>query len=259
MIYSGWVCKVRFRYMHCVAGMAAALVLLATGCQDLGYVGTETCLGCHNGEQAGDRTEFLESRHASVGCESCHGPGAYHVRNGGRYGLLIDSAEGDVDSLCRKCHEAKVAEFQESVHAQQDILGCLECHDPHSADMTVRTFEDNQLCLQCHTHLGFETEADISAHTFHAYDPSGTGASRCVACHMVPTDRVNQAETHDHSLIPVPPVESNLSDKVPVPPNSCAGIIGCHDGSITTVPFFDVDDPETNDFLQILYDARYGL
>lgn len=259
MIYSGWVWKVRFRCICSWAGMVAAFVILATGCQELGYVGTETCLACHNGELAKDRTAFLESQHVDVGCEACHGPGALHVRNGGRYGLLIDSAEGDGESLCKKCHEEKVAEFQESGHAMKGVLGCLDCHDPHSGDETVRTFEDNQLCLQCHTYSGFETEEAVSAHTFHTYDPEGTGASRCVACHMVPTDRVDQENTHNHSLVPVPPEASNLSEIVPVPPNSCSGIIGCHDGSISTVPNFDVDDPATNDFLQNIYDARYGL
>ncbi len=237
---------------------AAVVAVGLAGCPSPGYVGTDTCLTCHNGKIAVDRRDYLESPHAFLekGCEECHGPGALHVRNGGRYGLFIGEAGEEV---CKKCHPAEVSGFKDSVHAKQGILGCFDCHDPHSKLKTVRTFTDNQLCLQCHAYQGFATPADIEAHTFHPYDPTGTGASRCVLCHMVPGQRADQdAGLHLHSMVPVKPVESNLAGITPAPPNSCAGVTGCHDGTEPSAPVYNVDTPADNNQLQIIFDARYG-
>jgi hypothetical protein len=180
------------------------------------------------------------------------------VRNGGRYGLFINDAE-DAEAICNQCHPRQVTEFKLSVHAQKGVLGCVECHDPHIVASTSRPFLDNHLCLQCHARLEFPTEADVTAHSFHDYDPAGTGQSRCTACHMVPGQRANQDQgPHQHSLIPVPPIRSNDTPP-PALPNTCAGITGCHDGSVITAPVFNVDDPNINVLLQTLYDARYGV
>jgi len=238
--------------------LAAVVAIVLAGCEGPGYVGTDTCLRCHNGKLAPDKREYLKSAHAffEKGCEECHGPGALHVRNGGRYGLFIKEAGMDV---CAKCHEAEVSGFKDSLHFTQQDMDCFDCHDPHSKLETLRPFTDNQLCLQCHAYQGFATQADIEAHTFHSYDPTGTGASQCVLCHMVPGQREDQdAGLHFHSMKPVPPIESNLAGTTPAPPNSCSGITGCHDGTVVTAPVFNVDVPQDNNTLQIIFDARYG-
>ncbi|MEQ1842771.1 MAG: hypothetical protein ABL994_20415, partial [Verrucomicrobiales bacterium] len=54
-----------------------------------GEVGTATCLACHDGRSASDHREFRDSPHNTISCESCHGPGLTHVREGGRFGLFI--------------------------------------------------------------------------------------------------------------------------------------------------------------------------
>lgn len=250
----------RSAYLAGLLGFAVAVSVGGLGCEQLGlgYVGTDTCLICHNGQEAADKREFLGSPHAANGCESCHGPGFFHVRNGGRYGLFVGGGEAAM-TACNRCHPQEVAGFKQSAHATKNILVCTECHDPHAKQETPRPFVDNQLCLQCHAYQGFDTEAAIEAHTFHKYDPTGTGQSRCVLCHMVPAQRANQEHgAHNHSLMPVPPIRSNQAGITPAPPNSCAGITGCHDGSVRTAPVFNVDDPQVNEQLQILYDSRYG-
>jgi predicted CXXCH cytochrome family protein len=60
------------------------------------------------------------------------------------------------------------------------MLSCLSCHSMHQsdpADQLARGMEGNQSCLQCHEKL----RADVTAHTHHAADSSG---SLCYNCHM---------------------------------------------------------------------------
>lgn len=59
-------------------------------------------------------------------------------------------------------------------------LSCLSCHSMHDSDpddQLRRDLTGNAVCLQCHKSLA----ADVSAHTHHASDSSG---SLCYNCHM---------------------------------------------------------------------------
>lgn len=241
--------------------------IVLTGCPGApGVVGSNVCLQCHNGTLAPDRSGFTLNPHSVAGCEACHGPGLLHVRNGGRGGLFIDALE-DMNyaasvQFCARCHERQAEDYLKSGHALSESVTCLDCHDVHGEDIMTAPVEDNSLCLQCHEPFGFSNDAEISAHTFHSVDPEGTGASRCTTCHLPPLDRVEQAAgPNSHTLAPIPPIESNIAADngvTPVPPNSCSGISGCHDGTVLNAPVFNVDNAEHNELLQILYDTRYG-
>ena len=288
-----------------------------------GYVGTSTCMGCHDGRSAPDMRHFRDSAHSRVSCETCHGPGYAHVQAGGRGGLFIDNparlpftqqaevcaqCHGDTVAgykrtrhataraaschdchdvhqrsglrvkqdgpvagrveifaeLCSKCHGVQADQFLESGHARAGVATCVSCHDMHKAEMFTADPIDNSLCLQCHgsRFLGFNTEENIDFHTgeFHPVDPAGSGASRCIACHMPPLQQQGQPNVpHDHTMMTFPPAASNeLMEQgvIPVPPNSCAGIAGCHDPNVpgSGTPF-DVNDPLDNRFLQELYES----
>ncbi|HTF90847.1 MAG TPA: cytochrome c3 family protein [Planctomycetota bacterium] len=59
-------------------------------------------------------------------------------------------------------------------------LTCHSCHTMHSGDVRGQlepAMRTNQACLQCHAEIG----RDVSAHTKHAADSSG---SSCMECHM---------------------------------------------------------------------------
>ena len=60
-------------------------------------------------------------------------------------------------------------------------MSCLSCHSMHHyedrADQLLPGMRSNQACVQCHPKLG----QDLSAHTHHRADSSG---SLCVNCHM---------------------------------------------------------------------------
>ncbi|MBZ0089090.1 MAG: hypothetical protein K8H90_01800, partial [Thermoanaerobaculia bacterium] len=91
-------------------------------------------------------------------------------------------------------------------------------------------------------------------------DPAGSGSSRCTGCHNVPIEQVMPGERaiHDHTFLPVPPLHSNEAagrGEFPVPPNSCAGVAGCHDASMPGpgVPH-DVNNLDQNRVWQGVYD-----
>ena len=246
--------------------VACAVSMVFTGCEKIGFIGTDACLGCHNGRYAPDRSEFPDSKHAEVGCEACHGGGYLHAAAGGTFGLFIDvpdASRATQHEFCGKCHENTVTEYLKSAHFASKEVACLDCHEVHDENPLRLSIVDNALCLSCHKPYGFENDAAVSKHTFHDVDPAGTGASRCVNCHQPPLVRVNQAEgPHGHSMIPIQPKVSNeaiAAGITPTPPNSCAGIVGCHDGSNQYVPVFDVDSVEDNTIVQAIYDSRYGV
>lgn len=329
--------------------IAASTILLGCPGGDLGNVGTATCLTCHNGTIAPAVPDFASSPHAEEGCEACHGPGYWHVRNAGRGGAFIIRYTGDVPktvALCSRCHAEQVEGYQASVHALNAAASCTNCHDVHSGETTPPdacmachshqvtsfiqsnhavlgglscgdchnlhaaapsdlsdiceqchasqvdgyrqsvhgleggancldchpvhepasmwpSYTDNEVCLQCHGVMGFDTVEKVEAHTHHDVDPEGPGSSsRCIACHLAPLEREDQANgPHSHTFAPVPPIASNEAVDngiTPAPPNSCAGRTGCHDGTVRTAPLFPVDDPSINEMLQLLYNNWFG-
>ena len=63
---------------------------------------------------------------------------------------------------------------------QKGELTCITCHSMHSADpnqQLTKAAQGNEVCLKCHQTIA----EDISAHTHHAADSSG---SECYNCHM---------------------------------------------------------------------------
>lgn len=59
---------------------------------------------------------------------------------------------------------------------------CLDCHNPHSGKLTA-PYEDNSLCLRCHTPPGLNGAIAIDP-VQHSFHKPGTVGSRCVDCHM---------------------------------------------------------------------------
>ena len=109
-----------------------------------GYVGAETCKGCH--EEAFKKFEatrmgrlFLKQPRnttESRGCESCHGPGQKHVEAGGGKGVggMITFAKNDKtpvekrNAMCTTCHTKGPHLFwQGSAHEARGVA-CTGCH-----------------------------------------------------------------------------------------------------------------------------------
>jgi hypothetical protein len=218
------------------------------------------CARCHESEVAGHQaTGHFSTEAASCNdCHDVHKRGAMPFSTPNR--TPLDNS--GFAQLCGDCHEEQTAQFLASTHATSKVATCAACHDLHKETAFTAPPENNQLCQQCHASffLGLDTEEAVDAHTgsFHPVDPAGTGASRCVSCHMVPLDRTHQAAGgHDHTFNTVPPADSNamIAAGLLPHPNSCAGTTGCHDaGSPGSGTPFSVDSVEDNDYLQDLYE-----
>ncbi len=148
------------------------------------YADTAICQSCHEPQYAAWQGE----RHASVSCESCHGPLAEHAAtapreaSAGSLGIVTPD-----EGLCAICHEqspAKPIGFKQVDLAEHFSGGaCLGCHDSHSAD-TVRPPEISHslarlpACVTCHAPSGLKPV------------PAGhvdTSDANCQACHKRPT------------------------------------------------------------------------
>jgi predicted CXXCH cytochrome family protein len=133
-----------------VSPTSTAAVQPATG---EGYVGAETCRGCHKSEYQ----EFTRTRHATIpatrkdaatGCETCHGPGKAHVQ--GMVAARGDDAKiaaasklifafrgkpAENSNRCMTCHitSQDQSKFQHSTHSMHGV-SCNDCHSAHQVD-----------------------------------------------------------------------------------------------------------------------------
>jgi hypothetical protein len=126
------------------------------------YADAAVCQRCHQAQYA----PWLGERHATVTCESCHGPLAEHAATApleapaGSLGL-----EDPDPGLCAVCHEqspAKPATFaQVDLAAHYAGASCLGCHDSHSADAVRPPDISHSLarlpeCVTCHAPVGLK-------------------------------------------------------------------------------------------------------
>ena len=126
-----------------------------------------------------------------VRCESCHGPGAAHVRAGGGTDNIFNPSRLDaagINRFCGNCHrQPPVADAETdwnnpwNVRHQPPYLGqsrcflrsqgklsCLTCHSPHTALQRDVAVYDRR-CEECHPGVKHRTR---------------TAGARCVSCHM---------------------------------------------------------------------------
>ena len=128
------------------------------------YVGTKVCLGCHT-SQAKLFEHTMMGRLLKLGklqCETCHGPGSEHVRQGGGRGVggIISfrpkdpnrTAEQD-NAICLGCHErGQRTLWPGSVHQERGLY-CTNCHTIMKAVSRrnqLKTAWQPDTCFQCH-------------------------------------------------------------------------------------------------------------
>jgi DmsE family decaheme c-type cytochrome len=176
-----------------------------------GYVGSETCKGCHEEAFAKFATTkmgriFLKlPRNAKEGlaCEGCHGPGKAHVDAGGGKGAggMITFAKNDPtpvekrNEMCLSCHSKGPHLFWKgSAHESRDVA-CTNCHrimENVSAKSQLAKPTEIETCGTCHLQKRAQTMR--SSHM-----PVREGKMTCTSCHN-PHGTVTQALLKENSL-----------------------------------------------------------
>ena len=149
------------------------------------------CFACHSTGPVGlDATEAIVPAELGVRCESCHGPGAAHVRDPARVkprnpGKLSAAA---MNELCGGCHRkpARVDETPNlgdpwNARHQPLMLAASRCFRGSAGKLT---------CLTCHAaHAGLERKPaayDAACAKCHAgvKHREAVAGRACVGCHM---------------------------------------------------------------------------
>ena len=179
------------RWQVCLLGMVLAAVARsqpAAPALPAGYVGSETCMACHEDiydafEKSPHRPVDVDAKRGWAGraCESCHGPGQKHAESADPT-LIRDPAHlaaAAADKICLDCHlnQPKQIGRLQSSHAHNQVA-CIECHKVHGTEPLVarKAVAVNTLCSSCHLNEWAQFQRP-----FHHKLPEG-GMS-CVDCH----------------------------------------------------------------------------
>jgi predicted CXXCH cytochrome family protein len=125
------------------------------------------CRACHDPHAAGKKGLLRANQHspfAGGDCNSCHTGTAFAI-------------QGDVKSLCVKCHQG-AKEFAKSAHHHNldDEASCKNCHNPHASDTgSLLAAKQQVLCMRCHFNEPVRKEK--AAYLTH-------GGMDCTECHL---------------------------------------------------------------------------
>jgi DmsE family decaheme c-type cytochrome len=152
------------------------------------YVGSDTCVACHEDQQHGyensphGKAANPRSPAAARGCESCHGPGEQHLEDPSDDTALRKFAKmtpRDVSATCLSCHtKSSHALWQGSAHDARN-LSCVTCHsvhEPQSATAQLTASTEVELCATCHRVQVLKTKRV-------SHMPVQEGKLACSSCH----------------------------------------------------------------------------
>lgn len=171
------------------------------------YVGTETCVTCHEEESKrfkrtpmGKAFEHPHTDAEKLGCESCHGPGQAHVESGGtketvgvRFTKDSTNTVEEKNSACLSCHTKGRQMFWRGSPHESRAMACVDCHNGHPAKAEAKLSADArfsapltdnssmkkpqpELCLTCHQMR--KAQLQRSSHM-----PYREGKVTCSSCH----------------------------------------------------------------------------
>lgn len=157
--------------------------------QGTGYVGAETCKGCHpelfeafkKDSPHWRRYEDPKVPPDRKGCEACHGAGEKHAEQEGKgfiFSFKFRNAE-ERSEACLKCHQREKAFFEARRGAHKlSAVGCNDCHQIHEAPTAPKLLKakETDLCLGCHA----DVKAQFRLPTRHKVLE---GAMTCTDCH----------------------------------------------------------------------------
>jgi DmsE family decaheme c-type cytochrome len=163
---------------------------------DSGYVGADTCKGCHS-EYYDSYAKSIHSKKALSGspanrneCESCHGPGSVHVeKKGGKdTGMFAFNKKADANdksAKCLACHEeSRHLAFWDNGRHKSAGVSCPDCHSIHGGREKNLKAEQPDLCFGCHKDIRMMSNRQ-------SHHPIREGKMKCTDCHN-PTAALDQ-------------------------------------------------------------------
>jgi DmsE family decaheme c-type cytochrome len=153
-----------------------------------GYAGTDSCVLCHDeqgksiehskhGQKANPRSPA-----ATLGCESCHGPGQAHIDDEakGHIKRFATLKPAEISETCLTCHNrGNHAAWDGSVHEARNLT-CTTCHSVHhpvAAERQLVNATETAVCATCHRQQVIKTERAV------AHMPVREGKMSCSSCH----------------------------------------------------------------------------
>jgi predicted CXXCH cytochrome family protein len=102
------------------------------------------CTSCHythGSERKGLLKEFVHTPFLKGMCNICH-----KLTTDGKIELKDEPGK-----LCLSCHKALIDKEGGNVHPALDLMGCIDCHSPHTTSRERLLKKDQtKLCLDCH-------------------------------------------------------------------------------------------------------------
>lgn len=175
------------------------------------YIGSSACSECHESKVE----SFTNSAHYAFnqveslpldkrGCEGCHGPGKFHIRDENPEVIAFKKmTPKESSAACLRCHSStmKLNEWHRTEHGRGDV-SCVSCHQIHpdsfnefnersTPPLTIRNekfavakgsskllkAEESVLCASCHR--GEAAQFRLSSH-----HPLPEGKMICSDCHQ---------------------------------------------------------------------------
>ena len=174
--------------LSAAASTAASASAAAQQTPASGYVGAETCVGCHTGYDANvapTKHGFAANSRtpmAQQGCESCHGPGEAHASDPETVKPVqfatVDAATAN--QQCLSCHNrGDHALWSGSQHENRN-LKCADCHSVHAAEgpALMRATTQQLTCATCHQSVTNKQQR-------FNHMPVREGTMTCSSCHNV--------------------------------------------------------------------------
>ncbi len=133
---------------------------------DATYVGSETCLDCHEKQEE----KLIHSPHSLelnpyvpgsdiTSCEACHGPGSVHAEDEEIEAIInvemLRNMDGiQRDAMCLQCHVTRHAGWSEGPH-QGTGVSCADCHADQihyrvQPKPVAQFRNESEFCIQCH-------------------------------------------------------------------------------------------------------------
>lgn len=153
-----------------------------------GYAGSDTCATCHTTQDAGlKKTAHGQAANprapaATLGCESCHGPGQAHVNDDakGHISKFAKLSPEESNATCLTCHNrGNHAGWEGSTHEARNLT-CTTCHSVHSPQSLTRQLKkatETATCATCHRAQVIKTERAVT------HMPVREGKMSCSSCH----------------------------------------------------------------------------